>query len=97
MDCEANKAKGDSVPERHTMQRGADETVNETALPDAPASRALVVIAPAPHASATRPHRNAQFVAQLIATRTQAPQTRVRRRVEPREAVQAYRTVASLV
>jgi hypothetical protein len=79
------------------MHPSADETVNETALSDAPASRALVVIAPPPHASAARPHRNAQFVAQLIATRTQAPQTRIRRRAEPREAADAYRAVASLI
>ena len=79
------------------MQPGADETANETALSGASASRALVVIAPPQRASAARPHRNAQFVAQLIATRTQAPQTRIRRRAEPHEAVQAYRAVASLI
>jgi hypothetical protein len=79
------------------MHPDVDETVNETAPSDAPASRALVVVAPPTPASAARPHRNAQFVAQLIATRTQAPQTRVRRRAEPHEAAQAYRAVASLV
>jgi hypothetical protein len=76
---------------------GADETVNETALSGALPSRALVVIAPPQPPSAARPHRNAQFVAHLIATRTQAPQTRIRRRAEPREAAQAYRAVASLI
>jgi hypothetical protein len=79
------------------MHPGADETVNEAALTGAPACRALVVVASQPRESAARPHRNAQFVAQLIATRTQAPQTRARRRAEPREAVEAYRAVASLV
>lgn len=79
------------------MHPGADETVNETTLSGAPESRALVVIAPPPGATIARPHRNAQFVAHLIATRTQAPQTRVRRRAEPREATDAYRAVASLV
>jgi hypothetical protein len=79
------------------MHADADETVNETALSGAPASRALVVVAPPPRARAARPHRNAQFVAHLIATRTQAPQTRVRRRAEPREAADVYRAIASLI
>lgn len=42
--------------------------------------------APAPYASRPR----ADFVAQLIATSSQAPQTRARRRAEPEEAVAAY-------
>jgi hypothetical protein len=33
---------------------------------------------------------NAAFVAHLIATRIQAPQTRMRRRAEPAEAAAAY-------
>ncbi len=36
---------------------------------------------------------NADFIAHLIATRVQAPQTRVRRRAEPEEAVAAYGSV----
>ena len=36
---------------------------------------------------------NADFVAHLIATSAQAPQTRVRRRAEPEEAVAAYGTL----
>jgi len=32
----------------------------------------------------------ADFLAQLIATLTQAPQTRLRRRAEPEEAIAAY-------
>jgi hypothetical protein len=34
----------------------------------------------------------ADFVAHLIATSAQAPQTRARRRAEPRDAVEAYAT-----
>jgi hypothetical protein len=79
------------------MRQGADESVNEAPTARGAGGRALVVIAPPPHAAATRPHRDAQFVAHLIAMRTQAPQTRLRRRAEPREATQAYRAVASLV
>jgi hypothetical protein len=36
---------------------------------------------------------NAGFIAQLVATRLQAPQTRARRRAEPGEAVVAYRAL----
>jgi hypothetical protein len=33
---------------------------------------------------------NAEFLAHLVATAVQAPQTRVRRRAEPKEATAAY-------
>lgn len=36
---------------------------------------------------------SADFLAHLIATSVQAPQTRIRRRVEPNEAITAYRTL----
>jgi hypothetical protein len=56
--------------------------------------RALIAIEPA--ASTERPiargrHPSAPFLAHLIATRMQAPQTRARRRAEPEEAIAAYR------
>lgn len=35
----------------------------------------------------------ADFVAHLIATAVQAPQTRARRRAEPQEAMAAYRSI----
>jgi hypothetical protein len=38
----------------------------------------------------------ADFLAQLIATMAQAPQTRVRRRAEPEEAIAAYGARARL-
>jgi hypothetical protein len=62
-------------------------------------STALVPIAasdsPAPlDHPAARPR--ADFLAQLIATLAQAPQTRVRRRAEPGEAVAAYGARARL-
>jgi hypothetical protein len=59
-------------------------------------STALVLVTPAveesglPHAG-SRP--NADFVAQLIATSGQAPQTRARRRAAPQEATAAYGAV----
>ena len=37
---------------------------------------------------------NADFIAHLIAMATQAPQTRIRRRAEPEQAVAAYRALS---
>jgi hypothetical protein len=52
-------------------------------------STALVPIAPVrPARPAGRVH--AAFLVHLIATRRELPQTRVRRRAEPREAARAY-------
>lgn len=61
-------------------------------------SRALVVIEP-PKAAQDRPmaYRDVPFLAHLIATNTQVPQTRSRRRAEPRDALAAYRAVAKVV
>jgi hypothetical protein len=65
---------------------------------DAPSdSHALVVTAVAETA---RPpiasYRPAAFLAHLIATKDQLPQTRDRRRAEPHEAIAAYRAAAAL-
>jgi hypothetical protein len=74
---------------------------HQAEAPDAPVSgsRALVAVEPpAPHAgprSLTR-HPAAPFLAQLIATHLQMPQTRERRRAEPAEAIAAYRAVARI-
>ena len=68
---------------------------SETELSESSASRALTVIAASPRA-VSAPRRDAAFLAHLIATRTQAPQTRARRRAEPAEAIAAYRGVGSL-
>jgi hypothetical protein len=56
-------------------------------------SHALVVTAPAPVNAAYTLHHQAAFLAHLIATKEQAPQTRERRRAEPEEAIAAYRAV----
>jgi len=56
-------------------------------------TRALIAIAPvAPcrRAPTLTRHPIAPFLAQLIATKMQAPQTRARRRAEPTEAIAAY-------
>jgi len=52
----------------------------------------------APMTSARQPssrHPAAPFLAQLIATRLQAPQTRARRRVGPQEAISVYAAMAA--
>jgi len=59
-------------------------------------NRALVPITPtARNSSAAQPggRASADFIAHLIATAGQAPQTRARRRAEPGEAVAAYRAL----
>jgi hypothetical protein len=60
-------------------------------------SRALVAPVPATRArQAPTDYRQAQFLAHLIAMKAQIPQTRERRRVEPGEAIAAYRAAAEL-
>jgi hypothetical protein len=60
------------------------------------ASRALVAPTPAAAPGEPRGYRQAAFLAHLIATKEQLPQTRERRRAEPGEAVAAYRAAAEL-
>ena len=62
-------------------------------------ARALVPVeAPAPseRVMPTTRHPAAPFLAQLIATRMQAPQTRARRRAEPGEAIGHYSSAKTL-
>ena len=60
-------------------------------------SRALVALTPRPAMQpANRGRLAAEFLAHLIATKEQAPQTRDRRRAEPPEAVAAYQAAALL-
>lgn len=58
--------------------------------------RALVALASQPSGELAPNYRAANFLAQLIATRDHAPQTRERRRAEPTEALAAYRAMAAL-
>ena len=76
----------------------ADDFIVKTAeVPEsASESRALVVTAAPLVAENRSTHRQAAFLAHLIATKDQAPQTRARRRAEPSEAITAYRTVAAM-
>ena len=62
------------------------------------ASRALVVVEPqAERTDRPMAYRDAPFLAQLLATKADLPQTRARRRAEPHEVLAAYRSVAALV
>ncbi len=49
------------------------------------------------HAPGLSRHPAAPFLAQLIATQMQAPQTRARRRAEPDEAIAVYRSMTKPV
>ena len=59
--------------------------------------RALVATVPAAVPETRTLPRQAAFLAHLIATKQQAPQTRERRRAEPSEALAAYRAAAGLI
>jgi hypothetical protein len=72
------------------------------ALQDSEASESHALVAiepPAPHASprALTRHPAAPFLAQVIATHLQAPQTRARRRAALEEAIAAYRSVIKAI
>jgi hypothetical protein len=81
---------------------GIDTTMNESVTGSVsqdiaqPACRALVIVN-APQRTSAAPRRNAAFVAHLIATKAQAPQTRARRRAEPSEAIARYKAVAGIL
>lgn len=63
-------------------------------------SRALVPVAPAAASEPERPlgrRPSAVFLAHLIASAQQVPQTRARRRAEPADAMAAYRAAGEAV
>jgi hypothetical protein len=67
----------------------------QVALPvEAPAGRALVLVGSGNAAGPAGARPSAVFLAQLIATAQRAPQTRRRRRAEPRDVSKVY-TAAS--
>ena len=77
-------------PAFRTVARRATADRNET---ETARTRALIAIepaAPSQRLASTTRHPAAPFLAQLIATRQQAPQTRTRRRAEPQEAISVY-------
>jgi hypothetical protein len=70
--------------------------VEPAPIEHAAAGRTLVALTPAASASPVT-FRQATFLAQLLAMKDQHPQTRERRRVEPSEAIAAYRATAALL
>jgi hypothetical protein len=89
---------GGSINSAPAARRGASEA-HERQAPEA-GSRALIALkAPAPSERTPRMTRHPAvgFLAQLIATRMQAPQTRARRRAEPEEAIAVYRSMTKPV
>jgi hypothetical protein len=87
-------AKVYAMSEFETAATTSAEAVSEQ-IP-APASRALIVLNERQPTTAA-PRRDAAFLAHLLATKAQAPQTRARRRVEPAEALAAYRAAAGIL
>ena len=80
----------------------ARQTANEShdGTPPEAQNRDLITIEPAQRDERSprwTHHPSAPFVAQLIATRMQAPQTRERRRAEPEEASAVYRSMTKPV
>ena len=66
---------------------------SDSSAPDTTESRAVIAVeapAPAERSFTHSRHPAAPFLAQLIATQMQAPQTRARRRAEPREVISVY-------
>jgi len=80
------------------LTRQASEAY-DAAVPEAH-GRALIAIE-APRQNERYPHSaghpSAPFVAHLLATRMQAPQTRERRRAQPQEAIAIYRSMTKPV
>jgi hypothetical protein len=75
------------------MMSANDQNSDQTAP-----GRALVLVGVShPRREASLPRRAAPFLAQLIATRAQAPQTRLNRRAEPAEATARYRATAQML
>ena len=91
-------ARGPAVSFTSAARRGS----SERHAPEAPETdvRALIPVAPVTASDRsfrlTR-HPAAPFLAQLIATQMQAPQTRARRRAEPEDAMAVYRSMTKPV
>ena len=78
-------------------RRGSEQREPEASEAGA---RALIPVGPAPasdRSSALTRHPAAPFLAQLIATQMQAPQTRARRRAAPEDAITIYRSMTKPV
>jgi hypothetical protein len=89
---------GGSFSSASAMRRGEGDAP-ESGAPESE-SRAVIAVESAAASERTprvTRHPAAGFLTQLIATRMQAPQTRVRRRAEPGEATAVYRSMTKPV
>lgn len=90
---QVNKQLFDSMQPAESRQDSMNQEVDDAA----PQSRSIVAVTPPEtQEPATPSYRPALFLAHLIATRDQAPQTRERRRASPGDATAAYRAMAKL-
>ena len=82
-----------------SAQRGPPGEAREPDAPEAESRELIAIEAAAATAQAPRVTRHpaAGFLTQLIATRMQAPQTRMRRRAEPEEVTAVYRSMTKPV
>jgi hypothetical protein len=82
-----------------TLTRRASDEACDVAPPEAQGTALIVIEAPrrSERSPPSTRHPSAPFVAHLIATRMQAPQTRARRRAEPEEAIAVYRSMTKPV
>jgi hypothetical protein len=82
-----------------TVRRQTENDSPASGLPEAQRTALITVEAPRCEERAwpSAHHPSAPFVAHLIATRMQAPQTRERRRAEPDEAIAVYRPMTKPV
>ena len=85
---------------RKVVPRQADPAPREAepaAAEQAAPSRAMVALTPAAGLrSSPEVRQQAPFLAQLLATKDQHPQTRERRRATPEDVIAAYRATAAL-
>ena len=85
---------------RKVVPRQADPTPHDAepaAAEQAAPSRAMVALTPAAGLRLSpQTHQEAPFLAQLLATKDQHPQTRERRRAAPEDAIAAYHAAAAL-
>jgi hypothetical protein len=82
-----------------TLKRQAAGEAHDAAPPVAQGTALVAIEAPRRSEHTPRPtrHPSAPFVAHLLATRMQAPQTRARRRAEPEDAIAVYRSMTKPV
>jgi len=96
MRIEATRQIVQGRPDKTPSDESRQGPVNHDDRSGSKHSRALVLTEAQPAPKRASGYRQAAFLAQLIATREQAPQTRERRRASPAEAIAAYRAMAAL-